>query len=221
MLRRKCWAVLAVAALMAACGSSQTATTPAPTAPTPSPTPAPIRAVVVLGDSLSVSPSVEESFPARLGARVMQGNLRWTVRNAGVSGDTSADGLRRVAALFTSDVGVLVVELGANDGLRGLDPAAMEQNLTAIVAAAKQRGVRVLLCGMETPPSHGLDYSVAFHFVFPRVAQAQGVPLVPFILAGVALDPELNGPDGVHPNAAGAQRIADTVWPYLEPLIQQ
>jgi acyl-CoA thioesterase-1 len=213
MLRRDCWAALVAAALLAACGSSQPAPTPN------APTPAAIRAVVVLGDSLSVSPSLEQSFPARLAVRITQANLPWTVRNAGVSGDTTADGIRRVTAVLGSDVGILVVELGANDGLRGLDLAAMEQNLTAIVAAAKQRNIRVLLCGMETPPTHGLDYSVAFHFVFPRVAQAQGLPLVPFLLAGVALDPELNGPDGVHPNAAGAQRIADTVWPSLEPLL--
>lgn len=218
MLRRECRAVLVAAALLTACGSSKTASTPTPTSPTP---PAPIRAVVVLGDSLSVSPSLEQSFPARLEVRMTEANLPWTVRNAGVSGDTTADGIRRVASVLASDVGILVVELGANDGLRGLDLSAMEQNLTAIVAAAAERNVHVLLCGMETPPTHGLDYSVAFHFVFPRVAQAHGLPLVPFLLAGVALDPELNGPDGVHPNAAGAQRIADTVWPDLEPLLRQ
>jgi acyl-CoA thioesterase I len=217
MLRRRSWAVLLAAALVTACGSSGPAST-TPAAPTPAP---PIRAIVVLGDSLAVSPSLEQSFPARLDARIAQSHLRWTMRNAGVSGDTTADGIRRFAALLTADVGVLVVELGANDGLRGLDLAAMEQNLTTIVATATQRNVRVLLCGMETPPGHGLDYSVAFHFAFPRVAQQQGVPLVPFLLSGVALDPELTGSDGVHPNAAGAQRIADTVWPYLEPMLQQ
>src|SRR4051812_46931842 len=137
MLRRECSAVLVAVTLLTACGSSQPASTPSPTAPTnPAPTPPPpVRAVVVLGDSLSVSPSVEQSFPARLDARVSQANLRWTIRNAGVSGDTTADGIRRAGAVFTPDVGVLVVELGANDGLRGLDLAAMEQNLTAIIGA--------------------------------------------------------------------------------------
>jgi acyl-CoA thioesterase-1 len=97
--------------------------------------------------------------------------------------------------------------------------STIDDNLGSIITRAKQRNIRVLLCGMETPPTHGLDYSVAFHFVFPTVAQRLAVPLVPFVLAGVALDPELNGADGVHPNAAGAERIADTVWTYLRPLL--
>jgi acyl-CoA thioesterase-1 len=137
-----------------------------------------------------------------------------------VSGDTTDDGLRRVEPLLANDVGVLVLELGANDGLRGMPTARVEDNLVGIVTLAAGRNIRVLLCGMETPPTHGLDYSIAFHLVFPSVAQRLSVPLVPFLLAGVALDPELNGPDGVHPNAEGAERIAGTVWPYLQPLLQ-
>jgi acyl-CoA thioesterase I len=178
-----------------------------------------VHRVLVLGDSLAVSPSLDEGFPARLQARIAAAALRWTVVNAGVSGDTTADGVRRVDPLLTGDVGVLVLELGANDGLRGVPTTTIEDNLASIAALAQRRTVRVLLCGMETPPTHGLDYSVAFHFIFPTVAQRLSVPLVPFILAGVALDPELNGADGVHPNAAGAERIADTIWPYLRPLL--
>jgi len=202
--------VLSAALLAASCSS--------PAAPERSSNPS-IRRVVVLGDSLAVTPTPAESFPARLDAHILQQRLPWTVTNAGISGDTTADGVRRVESLLVADVGVLVVELGANDGLDGVDVATVEGNLMSIVTAAQQHNVRVLLCGMETPPTHGLDYSLAFHFVFPRVANARGVPLVPFLLAGVALVPALNGPDGVHPNAAGAQRIADTVWPYLEPLL--
>jgi len=172
----------------------------------------------VLGDSLAVTPTPAESFPERLNARILQQRLPWTVTNAGIIGDTTADGVRRVESLLAADVGVLVVELGANDGLDRVDVATVERNLLSIVATAQQHNTRVLLCGMETPPTHGLDYSLAFHFVFPRVASARGVPLVPFLLAGVALVPDLTL-DGVHPNAAGAQRIADTVWPYLEPLL--
>ena len=201
---------LLAATLAASCG--------APAAPESSSNPT-IRRVVVLGDSLAVTPTLAESFPSRLNTRVLQQRLPWTVTNAGISGDTTADGVRRVESLLTPDVGVLVVELGANDGLQGVDVATVEQNLLSLVAAGQQHNARVLLCGMETPPTRGLDYSLTFHFVFPRVATARGVPLVPFLLAGVALVPELNGPDGVHPNAAGAQRIADTVWPYLEPLV--
>jgi acyl-CoA thioesterase-1 len=182
----------------------------------------PMRRVVVLGDSLAVSPSVAEGFPAQLQSRVDRAALGWRVTNAGVSGDTTADALRRLPPLLASDVGILVVAVGVNDGIQGVDVAAIERNLAAIIESALARQVRVLLCGMESPPTRGFDYAVAFHFVFPNLAQRYGVPLVPFLLAGVALVPELNGPDGVHPNAAGARRIADTVWPYLEPrLLEQ
>lgn len=179
-----------------------------------------IRRVVVLGDSLAVTPSMGESFPAVLAARIAAVGLPWTVTNAGVGGDTTADGMSRYLPLLQNDVGVLVLELGANDGLQGRDVAAMERNLNAMVEAAQARGIRVILCGMETPPLRSLSYSLAFHDVFPRVARRYNIPLVPFLLTGVALIPEMNGPDGVHPNAAGARRIADNVWPYLEPVLR-
>jgi acyl-CoA thioesterase-1 len=210
--RRAIWPALLLLAA-AACGSRDTLTSPTPGA-------TPIRRVVVLGDSLAVSPSIAESFPTALQARVDAQRLRWAIVNAGVNGDTTADGLRRLDPLLASDVAILVVELGANDGLQGVPVSTIQQNLLAIVQRARERSVRPLLCGMETPPGHGLDYSVAFHFVFPTIAQQQSVPLVPFLLAGVALVPELNGPDLVHPNAAGARRIADTVWTYLAPMLQ-
>jgi acyl-CoA thioesterase I len=203
---------LTCAGLVAAsCGSSS------PTSPS-SP---PIQRVVVLGDSLAVSPSIEEGFPARLQARIAGEGLAWTVTNAGVSGDTTADGLRRAAPLLTNDVGVLALELGANDGLQGIDIAVIESNLSTIIELAQARRIRVLLCGMETPPTHGLGYALAFHNVFPGKAAQYSLPLVPFLLAGVVLIPDLNGPDFVHPNAAGAERIAQNVWPYLEPLLHR
>jgi acyl-CoA thioesterase-1 len=124
-----------------------------------------------------------------------------------------------VDALLRDDVGVLVVALGANDGLRGVDVSVVERNLSTIIEQVQSRGIRVLLCGMQTPPLRSWDYSVAFHRLYPRLAAKYNVPLVPFLLAGVALNPDLNGSDGIHPNAAGAQRIAETVWPYLEPLL--
>jgi len=205
---------LAAALLLPACGSNASRSLPS------SPDPVSIRRVVVLGDSLSVSPSVAESFPADLQAKIEQQQLRWTVTNGGVYGDTTAEALQRLPPLLTGDLGVLVVALGANDGLQGLAIASIEDNLSEIVRRSQQRTARVLLCGMETPPAHGLSYSIAFHNVFPRVADAFGVPLVPFLLEGVALVPSLNLPDLVHPNAAGARRIAETVWPYLEPLLR-
>jgi len=212
-MSRRLRAVCAVVAALVAvgCGSA------GPSSPTDAP--AALRRVVVLGDSLAVSPSIDQSFPTRLQNRIDERRLRWTVANAGVSGDTTADGVRRVEPLLTADVGVLVVALGANDGIRGIATATVEANLAVIMDAARRRSIRVLLCGMEAPPTRGLDYTLAFHAVFPRLATQYAVPLVPFLLAGVALNPELNGPDFVHPNAAGAARIAETVWPYLEPLL--
>ena len=116
---------------------------------------------------------------------------------------------------------MLVLELGANDGLGGLDIPTIRGNLATVVQMAERRNIRVLLCGMESPPSHGLDYSIAFHSVFPGLAQQYRLALVPFLLQDVVLRPGLLGSDGVHPNAAGAERIAETVWPYLEPLLRQ
>jgi acyl-CoA thioesterase-1 len=143
------------------------------------------------------------------------------VVNAGVSGDTTAGGVRRFDAAVPRDARILILALGANDGLRGIDVRTIEGNLAQMIERAQARGIRVLLCGMETPPSRGWAYTIEYHRVFPRLAARYGVPLVPFLLAGVALNPEMNGPDEVHPNGAGARRIADTIWPYLEPLLEQ
>jgi acyl-CoA thioesterase-1 len=207
----------ALGALLVVCVSAGCGTGPsAPTARTTTV----LRHVVVLGDSLATTPTMGESFPALLDTRIAADNLPWDVMNAGSYGDTTGDGLRRYEPLLRSDVGVLVLELGANDGLQGLDVSAMERNLNTIVEAAQSHGVKVLLCGMETPPLRSLSYALAFHDVFPRVARRYNVPLVPFLLTGVALIPDMNGPDGVHPNAAGARRIADNVWPFLEPLLR-
>ncbi len=191
-----------------------------PAAPSQVPAPASIGRIVVLGDSLAVSPTIAESFPARLQRLLDAAGYRWTVSNAGLKGDTTSDGLARLVAAVPAGTNILVLELGANDGLRGDDIATMERNLAQIMERARGMSIQVLLCGMETPPFHGLDYSVRFHQVFGRLAARYDVPLVPFLLHGVLLDPDLNGADGIHPNAAGAQRIAETVWPYLEPLVR-
>ena len=177
--------------------------------------------MVVLGDSLAVSPSNAENFPTALQQRLDAAGYRWRIVNAGVVGAVTADGVRRLESVLTSDGGIVVLELGANDGLRGIPTETVEQNLATMIEGAQARGIRVLLCGMETPPAHGLAYTVAFHRLFPGLATRYGVALVPFLLAGVVLNSSLNGPDGIHPNAAGSRLIAETVWPYLERLIQQ
>jgi acyl-CoA thioesterase-1 len=175
--------------------------------------------IVVLGDSLSVSPSSAESFPAVLQSKVAAVAPGSTVINAGVAGDTTLRGLRRFDAAIQGHPDVLVLELGANDGLTGVPIDTLEQNLSDMIERARAQGIQVLLCGMETPPLHGFDYSVDFHNVFSRLAGTYSLPLVPFLLDGVVLDPDLNLPDGIHPNAEGARRIADTVWRYLQPLL--
>jgi acyl-CoA thioesterase I len=175
--------------------------------------------IVVLGDSLAVSPSIAESFPAQLQKRLKKAGVQWTVTNAGINGDKTAGGLGRFNAAVPADTRILILELGANDGLRGVDISTIEKNLSTIIARAQAREIKVLLCGMIVPPRFGWDYTVAFHRLFPRLAAKYNVPLVPFLLDGVALRAEMNLGDGIHPNAAGAERIADTVWPYLQPLV--
>jgi acyl-CoA thioesterase-1 len=188
----------------------------------PSPTdPDAIPSAVVLGDSLALSPTSELNFTTELQARAGSAGLRLRISNASTWGDTTADGLRRLDGALQGNPQILVVALGANDGVRGVPVSTVERNLGEIIARARGRRARVLLTGMEAPPLGGFDYSIQFHLLFPRLAARYDIPLVPFLLSGVILNPDLNGPDGVHPNAAGARRIADTVWPYLETLVRQ
>jgi acyl-CoA thioesterase-1 len=176
--------------------------------------------IIVLGDSLTAGLGlpVEESFPALLQKRLDDLGERYLVVNAGVSGDTSAGGLRRLDyALAEGEPRILIVALGGNDGLRGLAPEQLEQNLTAIIERGLDRGLRVVLTGMEAPPNFGADYTSRFRQVYPALAGRYQLRLVPFLLDGVAGDPALNQADGIHPNAGGAAKVADLVWGALEP----
>ena len=205
-------ALMAGLALFSSCGSKDAPTTPSPGRI--------VARVVVLGDSLAVSPSKLQSFPTHLQAHLNRTGLDAVVVNTSVWGDTTVDGLKRLDTALVEGTRVLVLALGANDGLDGSPIAQIERNLDRIITRAQGRNIRVLLCGMETPPRHGLNYSLEFHRIFPRLATARAAVLVPFMLAGVLLNPDLTS-DGVHPNAAGAQRIADTIWPYLEPMVRE
>jgi acyl-CoA thioesterase I len=178
--------------------------------------------VVALGDSLTAGLGVaaDEAFPARLEARLKTEGYAYRVVNAGVSGDTTAGGLRRVEWVLRARPEVVIVALGANDGLRGQDPKAMRGNLDEIVARLQAAGARVLLAGMRLPPNYGGDYTKEFEAVYPAVARRAKVALVPFLLDGVAGVPRLNQADGIHPTAAGQQLIADHLWPYLRPLLR-
>jgi acyl-CoA thioesterase I len=179
------------------------------------------RVVVTLGDSLTAGLGVaaDEAWPALIESRLRREGYAYRVVNAGVSGDTTAGGLRRVDWVLRSRPEVAVVALGANDGLRGLATDAMESNLVAIVERLRAGGARVLVAGMQVPPNYGAAYARAFSGVFPDVARRTGSPLVPFLLDGVAADPRLNQPDGIHPNAAGHRAIAEHIWPHLVALL--
>jgi acyl-CoA thioesterase-1 len=178
--------------------------------------------VVVLGDSLTAGLGVaaDEAFPARLQARMRAEGYVYRVTNAGVSGDTTAGGLRRVDWVLRANPEIVIVALGANDGLRGQSPQAIRANLEEIVARLQAAGARVLLVGMRLPPNYGADYTKEFEAIFPAVARRAKVALMPFLLDGVAADPRLNQADGIHPTAAGQQIMADRVWPYLRPLLR-
>ncbi|HMF98076.1 MAG TPA: arylesterase [Vicinamibacterales bacterium] len=182
---------------------------------------APRPRVVVLGDSLASGRGIgaEHAFPAVLQRKADDEGLEFEMVNAGVSGDTSTGALRRYERLLDDGVRVLVVELGANDGLRGVPVERVTDNLSRIIETAQARGITVLLCGMEALPVHGWDYSVNFHKAYSEIARKYDVPLVPFILMNIIGNPDLMQPDHAHPNADGARAIADKIWPYLKPLL--
>jgi acyl-CoA thioesterase-1 len=167
--------------------------------------------VVFLGDSLSAGAHLgaEQAFPAVLQQKLAAQGTPFQLANAGVSGDTSAGGLRRVDWVLRAKPGFVVVELGANDGLRGLPLAGIEQNLRAIIAKIKAQGARVMLLGIRLPPSVGADYTREFEAIYPRIAAETAAAFVPFFMEGVAGVPELNLPDGLHPTAEGHARIAE------------
>ena len=179
--------------------------------------------IVVLGDSLTAGYGVaaHEAYPALLEAILRREGYHYRVVNAGVSGDTTAGGLRRVDWVLRARPDVAIVALGANDGLRGLSVAAMRENLERIVGRLQEGGARVLLAGMRVPPNYGAGYAREFAAAFPAVARRTGASLMPFLLDGVAARPALNQADAVHPNAAGHQVMADRVWPYLKPLLKK
>jgi acyl-CoA thioesterase I len=181
------------------------------------------RVVVCLGDSLTEGYGLapEESYPSLLERMLREHGDAVRVVNAGISGSTSASAASRLRWQLRSRPDVVVIELGANDGLRGLEVAATEANLSEAIALAKQSGARVLLAGMKLPPNYGPEYSAAFEAVFPKLAKQHGVALLPFLLEGVAANPELNQSDGIHPNARGTEIVARNVFGALQPLLAE
>ncbi len=177
--------------------------------------------IVVLGDSLTAGYGLprEDAFPARLEAALRAEGHAWRVIDAGVSGDTSAGGLARLDWVLADAPEVVIVELGANDGLRGLPTDRMESNLDAILTQIGEAGAATLLAGMRAPANFGAEYEAAFHAVYERLAGKHGVAFYPFFLEGVAMEPALNQGDGIHPNAAGVAEIVRRIVPHVVAVI--
>lgn len=187
----------------------------------PPPAAAQTLRIVAFGDSLTAGLGLPESeaLPVRLEAVLRARGHDVAIVNAGVSGDTSSSGLARLDWTFADGADGAIVALGANDALRGTDPAVTRRALDAILTRLAERGIRVLLAGMRAPPNMGAGYGRVFDAVYPELAARHGVPLYPFLLDGVAAEPDLNQRDGIHPNAAGVARIAEGIAPYVERLI--
>jgi len=225
--------LLAVAC--AACGTSshtgggekeRAAATPqggTPAEPPPSRTDDDRPKIVVLGDSLTAGLGLLEtqSYPHLLQEKIDRDGFHYEVINAGVSGDTTAGGLRRLDWSLQEDVRVLIVALGGNDGLRGLSVSEMKQNLGQIIEAAREKNVVVILAGMEAPPNYGPEYATSFRQAYRELALKYKVLFIPFLLDKVAGQASLNQADGIHPNPEGAAIVADTVWNVLKPLLDQ
>lgn len=180
--------------------------------------------IIFFGDSLTAAYGLDpgEGFPAIIQSKIEDAGLNYTVVNAGLSGETSAGGNERVDWVLQQSVDIFVLELGANDGLRGIAPVVTYNNLQAIIdkVRAKAPEARIVMVGMEAPPNMGEEYTGAFRSVFKRLAEANDLPLVPFLLKDVGGIPELNQPDGIHPNREGQKIVADNVWEILQPLLQ-
>lgn len=224
-LRRLIYSIVVLALVVpAACGRA--APEPPPAGPAPAADPMsmlePERPrIVALGDSLTAGQGLLQSqaYPARLQAHLDAAGYYAEVVNAGVSGDTTAGALRRLDWAFEGDVRILIVALGGNDGLRGLPVEQLQANLGQIIQTAQSRGIAVLLGGMEAPPNFGPEYTARFRQAFLNLAREYQVSFIPFLLAGVAGQPELNQTDGIHPNPEGANRVAETVWAALHPMV--
>jgi acyl-CoA thioesterase I len=181
------------------------------------------RVIVVLGDSLTAGYGIDraQAYPALLQQRINAEGWNFTVVNAGQSGDTTADGLRRLDWLLQRRIHVLIIALGGNDGLRGINPDATQANLQAMIDHAKRKypDIRIVLAGMTMAPNMGKDYVSRFQAIYPDLAKRNQVALIPFLLEGVGGRPESNQDDMIHPTAEGQKIVADNVWRVLQPLL--
>jgi acyl-CoA thioesterase-1 len=194
-------------------------------APTPTTSATPAKTVVFLGDSLTAGLGVQpaEAFPALIAEKIHAARLPFEIQNAGLSGDTSAGALRRIDWLLQRPIDVLVIELGGNDGLRGLPVKSLKANLQSIVdkVKAKNPAVKIVIAGMQIPPNLGAEYAANFERVYADLARENNAVLIPFLLEGVGGHRDLNQQDMIHPTAAGHRIVADLVWRTLEPILRK
>jgi len=182
------------------------------------------KRIVILGDSITAGYGLDpaEAYPALLQGKITAAHLPFTVANAGVSGDTTAGGLRRIDWAMGKGADVLIIALGGNDGLRGISPEETKKNLLGIIekARAKNPAIKILLAGMQMPDTMGLDYTTRFKAVFPEAANESKSTLIPYLLEGIGGNEKLNQPDGIHPTPQGQQKVAEIVWKILAPVIR-
>lgn len=203
------------------CGGKTEKNEPRRAVPPPSPQRDMRPVIVAFGDSLTAGQGVDQemNYPAKLQMKLDAAGHRYRVVNAGVSGDTSSQGLNRVQSVSALQPAIVIVEFGANDGLRGIPVESIRQNIAAIVSHLQASGAKVVLAGMEIPPNYGPPYTRSFRTIFPEVAQEYGATLIPFFLDGVGGHAELNQEDGIHPTAGGYDIIVENVWKVLQPLL--
>lgn len=221
--------LLPLLALLGACTQqpaqpqAQSVTAPASTPPAPAPKPDPRPAIVCFGDSLTAGLGLDpgETYPDLLQQELDRRHYSYRVVNLGVSGDTTQDGLDRLPLVLAEKPRVVVLEFGANDGLRGQPVSNTERNLAQMIEQLQKAGARVLLAGITLPPNYGPDYIRQFDAIYPALATRYELPLIPFLLQGVAGNPNLMQRDGLHPNAQGEPLVAQTVWRSLEPLLRR
>jgi acyl-CoA thioesterase-1 len=221
MISRYGWRGLLVALVVGGCGTDERA--PALDDVPPAPATGERGRIVFLGTSLTAGLGLDpdQAFPALIQRKLDAEGLRFEAVNAGVSGETSAGARRRIEWLLRQPVAVVVIETGANDGLRGLEVDSLRSNIQAIIDEARRQSPKpaIVLVGMRAPPNLGSNYSRRFEKVFPELARENDLPLVPFLLEGVAGRPSLNQSDMIHPTADGQRRMAETVWAVLEPVL--
>ena len=181
------------------------------------------KTLLFFGDSLTAGYGLDpdEAFPALIQQKLDASGLAWRVVNAGLSGETTAGGLRRLDWILRQPVDIFVIELGGNDGLRGIDPETSRSNLESMIRRIRERypAIKIVLSGMQMPTNMGPAYTSQFAAMYPALAQRTAVTLIPFLLEGVGGVPELNLPDGIHPTAEGHKIVAETVWQHLQPLL--